>query len=59
MVGGYPAEHSGDLYKMTGKIKKIKKTTNGMTLIYYDDLQTSFGQSGAPVFLVRETSEGF
>ena len=38
---------------MEGTIKAIKPLSNGMTLISYYDLDTTKGQSGSPVHLVR------
>ena len=61
MIGGYPHQEDKQycLYTSYGTIKALRKNEAGYTIIYYDDLETSAGQGGAPVFLVRSTKEGF
>ena len=39
---------------MTGTIKEIRLLPNGKTILLYNDINTSGGQSGSPVFLIRE-----
>ena len=38
---------------MKGTIKEIRELQNGKKLILYDDINTSGGQSGSPVDLVK------
>jgi len=53
---GYPAEYGGDLYKMEGTIKQILDVGTGRKLILYDDIDTSGGQSGSPIYLKRKNN---
>jgi hypothetical protein len=56
-VVGYPEEYSGDVYKMQGTITMIESPnpeSPHLKLIYYDNINTTPGQSGSPVFLHKD-----
>ncbi len=50
---GFPGEYDRELYEMCGTIKEIRERKDGK-LILYDDLDTSEGQSGSPIYLERD-----
>jgi len=54
LVIGYPADKNGKLFMMEGNIKEIRDLGNDRKIILYDNINTSGGQSGSPVFLKRE-----
>lgn len=50
LIIGYPGEKQGYLYEMTGTIHSSKKRKGGTEVIIYKDIDTTCGQSGAPVY---------
>lgn len=57
-VIGYPGEIklNGDIYEMVGTIKKVYKREDNGYIIAYDDIDTTPGQSGSPVYLINNNS---
>ena len=56
VISGYPAipeSFTGHLYTMRGTIFDVIKTDQGGRLILYKDVDTTGGQSGSPVYLIR------
>ena len=56
MVMGYPGEKDGYLYSMNGSINSMVKKDGYETVITYSDLNTSGGQSGSPVYKIRNNN---
>ena len=52
-VIGYPGEKNGELFEMRGTIQQIIKNGGDNQAILYDDIETTSGQSGSPVYLKR------
>jgi V8-like Glu-specific endopeptidase len=50
-IAGYPGEKKGDPYIMSGTIKGISDK-----LIIYDDIDTTPGNSGSPLFMSKSDS---
>ena len=50
LIIGYPGEKNGYLYEMEGSIHGTKKRKGGTEVIIYRDIDTTCGQSGAPVY---------
>jgi len=57
LIIGYPGEKNGYLYEMEGTIHGTKKRKGGTEVIIYRDLDTTCGQSGAPVYKLDEEGE--
>lgn len=56
LVIGYPGEKHGHLYEMQGTIHATKKRKGGTEVMIYRDIDTTCGQSGAPVY--KKDAEG-
>jgi len=52
-VIGYPGEKDGFLYMMKGTIYEIRSLDSNRKIILYNDINTTPGQSGSPVYLKR------
>ena len=50
-IAGYPAEKRGGLYGMNGTYRYIKNNIYNNDTICYDDIDTTGGQSGSPIFV--------
>jgi V8-like Glu-specific endopeptidase len=50
LVIGYPDEYKYQMYYMEGTVSEVFKTDSNGQLVMYDDIDTSDGQSGSPVF---------
>lgn len=57
LIIGYPGEKHGFLYQMEGTIYATKKRKAGTEVIIYRDIDTTCGQSGAPVYKKDEDGE--
>lgn len=51
-VIGYPGEKESRLYRMQGTIHDTTKYSGGKDIMLYNDLDTTGGQSGSPVFKI-------
>ena len=57
LIIGYPGEKNGYLYEMEGSIHGTKKRKGGTEVIIYRDIDTTCGQSGAPVYTLDDEDD--
>ena len=55
VVVGYPGEYANRLYYMHGNISKIDILGSKRIIYYYNNIKTSKGQSGSPVFRKKDS----